>query len=146
MDLHVAPGSTAHFGFRPGFDPRCLSVRFSLAGHHGGARNAAQSEESNRQSLQQSMYASWPMNPPLLCIELQKSRDQADSLPELAQHETDMQSFWERARAKEPVYICCGVACSAIKNMKDSCVYFKSIDGLLRNAIAVKEQLNSARR
>lgn len=35
---------------------------------------------------------------------------------------------------------------SAIKNMKDSSVYFKSIEGLLRHAIAVKDQLNSTRR
>ncbi|XP_048352255.1 BLOC-1-related complex subunit 8 [Sphaerodactylus townsendi] len=65
------------------------------------------------------------------------------SLPELAQHKTDMQSWEEQSQGA--IYTV-EYACSAIKNMKDSCVYFKSIDGLLRNAIAVKEQLNSARR
>ncbi|KAL8177605.1 UNVERIFIED_CONTAM: BLOC-1 complex subunit 8 [Gekko kuhli] len=55
----------------------------------------------------------------------------------------DMQSWEEQSQGA--IYTV-EYACSAIKNMKDSCVYFKSIDGLLRNAIAVKEQLNSTRR
>ncbi|XP_009080480.1 PREDICTED: protein MEF2BNB, partial [Acanthisitta chloris] len=35
-------------------------------------------------------------------------------------------------------------SCSAIKNMTDSSVYFKSIDSLLKHAIAMKDQLNAA--
>ncbi|KAI6072378.1 Protein MEF2BNB isoform X1 [Aix galericulata] len=35
-------------------------------------------------------------------------------------------------------------AASAIKNMTDSSVYFKSIDSLLKHAIAMKDQLNAA--
>lgn len=38
----------------------------------------------------------------------------------------------------------CPTCCSAIKNMTDSSVYFKSIDGLLKQAIAMKDRLNAA--
>uniref|UniRef100_A0A493TDT9 Uncharacterized protein n=1 Tax=Anas platyrhynchos platyrhynchos TaxID=8840 RepID=A0A493TDT9_ANAPP len=39
--------------------------------------------------------------------------------------------------------VICVFAC-AIKNMTDSSVYFKSIDSLLKHAIAMKDQLNAA--
>uniref|UniRef100_A0A8D0GLN7 BLOC-1 related complex subunit 8 n=1 Tax=Sphenodon punctatus TaxID=8508 RepID=A0A8D0GLN7_SPHPU len=65
------------------------------------------------------------------------------SLPELAQHKADMQSWEEQSQGA--VYTV-EYACSAIKNMTDSGVYFKSIEGLLKHAIAVKDQLNAARR
>ncbi|XP_066491536.1 BLOC-1-related complex subunit 8 [Tiliqua scincoides] len=65
------------------------------------------------------------------------------SLPELAQHKADMQSWEEQSQGA--IYTV-EYACSAIKNMKDSSVYFKSIEGILRHAIMVKDQLNSTRR
>ncbi|XP_027520133.1 BLOC-1-related complex subunit 8 [Corapipo altera] len=63
------------------------------------------------------------------------------SLPELAQHKSDMQSWEEQSQGA--IYTV-EYACSAIKNMTDSTVYFKSIDSLLRHAIATKEQLHAA--
>ncbi|KAJ6664288.1 hypothetical protein lerEdw1_008507 [Lerista edwardsae] len=57
--------------------------------------------------------------------------------------QADMQSWEEQSQGA--IYTV-EYACSAIKNMKDSSVYFKSIEGLLRHAIAVKDQLNSTRR
>ncbi|XP_010223863.1 PREDICTED: protein MEF2BNB, partial [Tinamus guttatus] len=63
------------------------------------------------------------------------------SLPELAQHKSDMQNWEEQSQGA--IYTV-EYACSAIKNMTDSSVYFKSIDSLLKHAIAMKEQLNSA--
>ncbi|KAM4657604.1 BLOC-1-related complex subunit 8 [Amazona ochrocephala] len=63
------------------------------------------------------------------------------SLPELAQHKSDMQSWEEQSQGA--IYTV-EYACSAIKNMTDSTVYFKSIDSLLKHAIAMKEQLNTA--
>ncbi|XP_015666214.1 BLOC-1-related complex subunit 8-like [Crotalus tigris] len=65
------------------------------------------------------------------------------SLPELAEHKADMQSWEEQSQGA--IYTV-EYACSAIKNMKDSSMYFKNIEGLLRHAIAVKDRLNSARR
>nr|XP_028569478.1 BLOC-1-related complex subunit 8 [Podarcis muralis] len=65
------------------------------------------------------------------------------SLPELAQHKADMQSWEEQSQGA--IYTV-EYACSAIKNMKDSSVYFKSIEGLLRHTIAMKDRLNAARR
>ncbi|XP_067416547.1 BLOC-1-related complex subunit 8 [Emydura macquarii macquarii] len=62
------------------------------------------------------------------------------SLPELAQHKSDMQSWEEQSQGA--IYTV-EYACSAIKNMMDSSVYFKSIDRLLKHAIAVKDQMNS---
>ncbi|TFK06557.1 alpha-1,3-mannosyl-glycoprotein 4-beta-N-acetylglucosaminyltransferase A [Platysternon megacephalum] len=62
------------------------------------------------------------------------------SLPELAQHKADMQSWEEQSQGA--IYTV-EYACSAIKNMMDSSVYFESIDRLLKHAIAVKDQLNS---
>ncbi|XP_010139488.1 PREDICTED: protein MEF2BNB [Buceros rhinoceros silvestris] len=63
------------------------------------------------------------------------------SLPELAQHKSDMQSWEEQSQGA--IYTV-EYACSAIKNMTDSSVYFKSIDSLLKHAITMKEQLNAA--
>ncbi|KAM9620751.1 BLOC-1-related complex subunit 8 isoform 2-T2 [Morphnus guianensis] len=63
------------------------------------------------------------------------------SLPELAQHKSDMQSWEEQSQGA--IYTV-EYACSAIKNMTDSSVYFKSIDSLLKQAIAMKDQLNAA--
>ncbi|NXA85910.1 BORC8 protein, partial [Melanocharis versteri] len=63
------------------------------------------------------------------------------SLPELAQHKSDMQSWEEQSQGA--IYTV-EYACSAIKNMTDSSVYFKSIDSLLKHSIAMKEQLNAA--
>ncbi|XP_017583001.1 PREDICTED: protein MEF2BNB isoform X1 [Corvus brachyrhynchos] len=63
------------------------------------------------------------------------------SLPELAQHKSDMQSWEEQSQGA--IYTV-EYACSAIKNMTDSGVYFKSIDSLLKHSIAMKEQLNAA--
>ncbi|XP_062366006.1 BLOC-1-related complex subunit 8 isoform X2 [Cinclus cinclus] len=90
------------------------------------------------------------------------------SLPELAQHkvgpappasefrdptaptllshllppsQSDMQSWEEQSQGA--IYTV-EYACSAIKNMTDSSVYFKSIDSLLKNSITMKEQLNSS--
>ncbi|KAM4759363.1 BLOC-1-related complex subunit 8 [Cyanocitta cristata] len=63
------------------------------------------------------------------------------SLPELAQHKSDMQSWEEQSQGA--IYTV-EYACSAIKNMTDSGVYFKSIDSLLKHSIAIKEQLNAA--
>ncbi|NXX80690.1 BORC8 protein, partial [Urocolius indicus] len=54
------------------------------------------------------------------------------SLPELAQHKV--------TSSQPPSF----PPSSAIKNMTDSTVYFKSIDSLLRQAIAMKDQLNTA--
>ncbi|KAM6993053.1 BLOC-1-related complex subunit 8 [Passerculus sandwichensis] len=63
------------------------------------------------------------------------------SLPELAQHKSDMQSWEEQSQGA--IYTV-EYACSAIKSMTDSSVYFKSIDSLLKHSIAMKEQLNTA--
>ncbi|XP_054031104.1 BLOC-1-related complex subunit 8 [Dryobates pubescens] len=63
------------------------------------------------------------------------------SLPELAQHKSDIQSWEEQSQGA--IYTV-EYACSAIKNMADSSVYFRSIDSLLKQATAIKEQLNAA--
>ncbi|NXT20349.1 BORC8 protein, partial [Syrrhaptes paradoxus] len=55
--------------------------------------------------------------------------------------QSDMQSWEEQSQGA--IYTV-EYACSAIKNMTDSSVYFKSIDSLLKHAIAMKEQLNAA--
>ncbi|XP_010148037.1 PREDICTED: protein MEF2BNB, partial [Eurypyga helias] len=54
---------------------------------------------------------------------------------------SDMQTWEEQSQGA--IYTV-EYACSAIKNMTDSSVYFKSIDSLLKHAIALKEQLNAA--
>lgn len=62
------------------------------------------------------------------------------SLPELVQHKTDMQSWEEQSQGA--IYTV-EYACSAVKSMTNSSLYFKNIDGLLRQAITLKEQTNS---
>ncbi|KAM9849008.1 BLOC-1-related complex subunit 8 isoform 1-T1 [Aulostomus maculatus] len=63
------------------------------------------------------------------------------SLPELVQHKTDMQSWEEQSQGA--IYTV-EYACSAVKSMTNSSVYFKNIDGLLRQAISMKEQISSS--
>nr|XP_055074745.1 BLOC-1-related complex subunit 8 isoform X3 [Misgurnus anguillicaudatus]XP_055074746.1 BLOC-1-related complex subunit 8 isoform X3 [Misgurnus anguillicaudatus] len=62
------------------------------------------------------------------------------SLPELVQHKTDMQGWEEQSQGA--IYTV-EYACSAVKSMTNSSLYFKNIDGLLRQAISLKEQINS---
>lgn len=63
------------------------------------------------------------------------------SLPELVQHKTDMQSWEEQSQGA--IYTV-EYACSAVKSMSNSSLYFKNIDGLLRQAITLKEQINNS--
>lgn len=63
------------------------------------------------------------------------------SLPELVQHKTDMQSWEEQSQGA--IYTV-EYACSAVKSMTNSSLYFKNIDGLLRQAISLKEQISSS--
>ncbi|XP_029356056.1 BLOC-1-related complex subunit 8 isoform X1 [Echeneis naucrates] len=63
------------------------------------------------------------------------------SLPELVQHKTDMQSWEEQSQGA--IYTV-EYACSAVKSMTNSSMYFKNIDGLLRQAISIKEQVSSS--
>lgn len=63
------------------------------------------------------------------------------SLPELVQHKTDMQSWEEQSQGA--IYSV-EYACSAVKSMTNSSLYFKNIDGLLRQAISMKEQISSS--
>ncbi|XP_032382324.1 BLOC-1-related complex subunit 8 isoform X1 [Etheostoma spectabile] len=63
------------------------------------------------------------------------------SLPELVQHKTDMQSWEEQSQGA--IYSV-EYACSAVKSMTNSSLYFKNIDGLLCQAISMKEQISSS--
>ncbi|XP_028350958.1 BLOC-1-related complex subunit 8 [Physeter macrocephalus] len=54
------------------------------------------------------------------------------SLPELAQHKADMQRWEEQSQGA--IYTV-EYACSAVKNLVDSSVYFRSVEGLLKQAI-----------
>ncbi|XP_053491003.1 BLOC-1-related complex subunit 8 isoform X1 [Ictalurus furcatus] len=63
------------------------------------------------------------------------------SLPELVQHKTDMQSWEEQSQGA--IYTV-EYACSAVKSMANSSLYFKNIDGLLKQAITTKEQISGA--
>ncbi|XP_056894154.1 BLOC-1-related complex subunit 8 isoform X3 [Takifugu flavidus] len=63
------------------------------------------------------------------------------SLPELVQHKTDMQSWEEQSQGA--IYSV-EYACSAVKSMTNSSMYFKNIDSLLRQAISMKEQISNA--
>ncbi|MBN3309765.1 BLOC-1-related complex subunit 8 isoform X3 [Amia ocellicauda] len=63
------------------------------------------------------------------------------SLPELVQHKTDMQSWEEQSQGA--IYTV-EYACSAVKSMTNSSFYFKNIEGLLRQAISMKDHINSA--
>ncbi|XP_072924181.1 BLOC-1-related complex subunit 8 isoform X1 [Hemitrygon akajei] len=62
------------------------------------------------------------------------------SLPELVQHKTDMQSVEEQCQGA--IYTV-EYACSAVKSMSNSAAYFTNIEGLLRQAISVKDQMSS---
>ncbi|XP_036378033.1 BLOC-1-related complex subunit 8 isoform X1 [Megalops cyprinoides] len=62
------------------------------------------------------------------------------SLPELVQHKTDMQSWEEQSQGA--IYTV-EYACSAVKSMTNSSLYFKSIEGLLRQAITIKDHLSA---
>ncbi|KAM4710523.1 BLOC-1-related complex subunit 8-like [Discoglossus pictus] len=61
------------------------------------------------------------------------------SLPELAQHKADMQNWEEQSQGS--IYTV-EYACSAVRSMTFSGVHFKSIEGLLKQAINLKHQLN----
>ncbi|XP_061539536.1 BLOC-1-related complex subunit 8 isoform X2 [Phycodurus eques] len=61
------------------------------------------------------------------------------SLPELVQHKTDMQSWEEQSQGA--IYSV-EYACSAVRSMAKSSVYFKNIDSLLRQAISMREQMS----
>ncbi|XP_005999488.1 BLOC-1-related complex subunit 8 isoform X2 [Latimeria chalumnae] len=63
------------------------------------------------------------------------------SLPELVQHKTDMQSWEEQSQGA--IYTV-EYACSAVKGMTNSSVHFKSIEGLLRQAICIKDRMSSS--
>uniref|UniRef100_A0A673IE69 Uncharacterized protein n=1 Tax=Sinocyclocheilus rhinocerous TaxID=307959 RepID=A0A673IE69_9TELE len=54
---------------------------------------------------------------------------------------TDMQSWEEQSQGA--IYTV-EYACSAVKSMTNSSLYFKNIDGLLRQAISLKEQISSS--
>lgn len=62
------------------------------------------------------------------------------SLPELVQHKSDMQSWEEQSQGA--IYTV-EYACSAVKSMTNSSLYFKSIEGLLRQTISIKDQINN---
>ncbi|XP_069784663.1 BLOC-1-related complex subunit 8 isoform X3 [Narcine bancroftii] len=62
------------------------------------------------------------------------------SLPELVQHKTDMQSVEEQCQGA--IYTV-EYACSAVKSMSNSAGYFTNIEGLLRQAISIKDQMSS---
>ena len=57
------------------------------------------------------------------------------SLPELAQHKADMQRREEQSQGA--IYTV-EYACSAVKNLVDSSVYFHSVEGLLKQAISIR--------
>uniref|UniRef100_A0A8C9RIM3 BLOC-1 related complex subunit 8 n=1 Tax=Scleropages formosus TaxID=113540 RepID=A0A8C9RIM3_SCLFO len=60
------------------------------------------------------------------------------SLPELVQHKTDMQSWEEQSQGA--IYTV-EYACSAVKSMTNSSFYFKSIEGLLHQAIGTRDRI-----
>ncbi|XP_041695574.1 BLOC-1-related complex subunit 8 isoform X5 [Coregonus clupeaformis] len=66
-----------------------------------------------------------------------------ESLPELVLQKTDMQ-LWEE-QSQGAIYTV-EYACSAVKSMTNSSLHFKSIDGLLRQAISMKEQISISQR
>ncbi|XP_004616697.2 BLOC-1-related complex subunit 8 isoform X4 [Sorex araneus] len=63
------------------------------------------------------------------------------SLPELAQHKADMQRWEEQSQGA--VYTV-EYACSAVKNLVDSSVHFRSVEGLLKQAISIREHMNTS--
>ncbi|XP_043909853.1 BLOC-1-related complex subunit 8 isoform X2 [Protopterus annectens] len=62
------------------------------------------------------------------------------SLPELVQHKSDMQRSEEQSQGA--IYTV-EYACSAVRSMTNSHVYFRNIESLLRQAINIKEELNA---
>ncbi|KAK1152462.1 BLOC-1-related complex subunit 8 isoform X1 [Acipenser oxyrinchus oxyrinchus] len=62
------------------------------------------------------------------------------SLPQLVQHKTDMQSWEEQSQGA--IYSV-EYACSAVKSMTNSILYFKSIETLLRQTIHLKDQMSA---
>ncbi|XP_036751495.1 BLOC-1-related complex subunit 8 isoform X1 [Manis pentadactyla] len=63
------------------------------------------------------------------------------SLPELAQHKADMQRWEEQSQGA--IYTV-EYACSAVKNLVDSSVYFRSVEGLLKQAISIRDHMHAA--
>ncbi|XP_021106864.1 BLOC-1-related complex subunit 8 isoform X1 [Heterocephalus glaber] len=63
------------------------------------------------------------------------------SLPELAQHKADMQRWEEQSQGA--IYTV-EYACSAVKNLVDSSVYFRSVEGLLKQAINIRDHMNAS--
>ena len=62
------------------------------------------------------------------------------SLPVLAQHKADMQRWEEQSQGA--IYTV-EYACSALKNLVDSRVYFRSMEGLLKHAISIRDHVNA---
>uniref|UniRef100_A0A8C4FE88 BLOC-1 related complex subunit 8 n=1 Tax=Catagonus wagneri TaxID=51154 RepID=A0A8C4FE88_9CETA len=62
------------------------------------------------------------------------------SLPELAQHKADMQRWEEQSQGA--IYTV-EYACSAVKNLVDSSIYFRSVEGLLKQAISIRDHMNA---
>ncbi|XP_048198608.1 BLOC-1-related complex subunit 8 isoform X2 [Perognathus longimembris pacificus] len=62
------------------------------------------------------------------------------SLPELAQHKSDMQRWEEQSQGA--IYTV-EYACSAVKNLVDSSIYFRSVEGLLKQAISIRDHMNA---
>lgn len=62
------------------------------------------------------------------------------SLPELVQHKSDMQRSEEQSQGA--IYTV-EYACSALRSMTNSHVCFRNIESLLRQAINIKEELNT---
>ncbi|KAM7328398.1 BLOC-1-related complex subunit 8 [Alexandromys fortis] len=63
------------------------------------------------------------------------------SLPELAQHKADMQRWEEQSQGA--IYTV-EYACSAVKSLVDSSVYFRSVEGLLKQAISIRDHMNNS--
>ncbi|ELW67127.1 Protein MEF2BNB [Tupaia chinensis] len=63
------------------------------------------------------------------------------SLPELAQHKADMQRWEEQSQGA--IYTV-EYACSAVKNLVDSSIYFRSVEGLLKQAISIRDHMNAS--
>ncbi|XP_029336778.1 BLOC-1-related complex subunit 8 isoform X2 [Mus caroli] len=63
------------------------------------------------------------------------------SLPELAQHKADMQRWEEQSQGA--IYTV-EYACSAVKSLVDSSVYFRSVEGLLKQAISIRDHMNTS--
>lgn len=63
------------------------------------------------------------------------------SLPELAQHKADMQRWEEQSQGA--IYTV-EYACSAVKSLVDSSVYFRSVEGLLKQAISIRDHMSTS--